>query len=106
MILFKNVTKEQAKQAAAFYSREGWTLHDVGSAMGWSKTKAAKIIRNFDKWGIEAFANDRGRKTTKAVRAGDKQKASKPVEVRASKSAGSYPGNGQRSPLAGVGARA
>ena len=42
------VSRQQAKQAAEFYSRACWTYQDVGDAMGWSKGKAAKVIRNWE----------------------------------------------------------
>ena len=55
MILYPTVSTAQARQAAAFYARAGWSQRDVGEAMGWGVGKAARVLRLFEIHGECAF---------------------------------------------------
>ena len=57
-ILIREVSKSEAKQAWEMYQRKHWTQKDVAEAMGWGKTKAAKIIRNYGRRGATIFADN------------------------------------------------
>ena len=55
MIMFPTVSKAQARQAARFASKAGWTGRDVAEAMGWGYSKALRVVRIYQQYGEEAF---------------------------------------------------
>ena len=53
--MFPTVSKAQARQAARFASKAGWTGRDVAEAMGWGYSKALRVVRIYQQYGEEAF---------------------------------------------------